>query len=96
MDSHLVLELAHRESGRAFVDDEGADALVSERLVTRGECRHEIGLGAARDEYLGAIEDKGVTVTLVPHVEVGHVAAGHGLGEPERNCGAVDDPRDVA
>ena len=33
MDAHLVLELADRESGRAFVYDERTDALVSEGLV---------------------------------------------------------------
>jgi len=95
VDTHLVLHLADREARRAALHDEGADALVAKRLVSGRERRHEVGLGSVRDEDLVSVEDERVTVLLVPHVEVGDVAAGHCLGQCEGHGGAVGDPGDV-
>ena len=58
----VLVRLRHREPRGSPLEDEGADALVVELPVDRGERDHEVGDRPAGAEHLGAVQHPAVAV----------------------------------
>jgi hypothetical protein len=82
---HLLQPAALREAGRAVLDHHQVEGRVrvAHGRVTRGHDDH-VGVGAVRDEGLGAVQDQVVALLDDGGADGGQVAAGVGLGHGHR------------
>src|SRR5581483_2271301 len=78
-DAELRLELPHAEPGRAALDDERGDPLVTQARLGLREHDRDAGLRAVRDEVLRAVQDPVIAVAPRARAHRRGVAAGGGL-----------------